>query len=111
MSNFSVYLIFMVTTTLFYFPAFWARYALSGHHFSAPKLWGFIIYNVACGHVHFKFASLGTLPFLGTVDNSVLGWISLFMVIAHALSLPSPKERKRFFYKPARLKFKLWKHH
>jgi hypothetical protein len=90
---------YLVLTTFFYLPTFWARYALSGLNFTPLKFWLVLVYGIFCSHYHFKFVKFSTLPFLSEVDNSVLRWISLIMPFLYGLSLPSPRERARWFRK------------
>jgi hypothetical protein len=90
---------YLVFTALFYLPNVWARYALSGRKFTPLKFWLVLGYSIFCSHFHFKFVKFSTLPFLAEVDNSVLGWISLAMPFLYGLSLPSPRERTRWFWK------------
>ena len=97
MSNFIFYPVFVLITALLYLPSCWAYFAFSGHNFSPYKFWIVSIYNILCGSMHVFFVQDGTLLFLGRVDNSVMGWISLVMIFVYAFTLPVSWERKRWF--------------
>jgi hypothetical protein len=42
-------------------------------------------------------AKEGVLPFVGTLDNTIIGWLSLATVLAYALSFPAEQDRKRWY--------------
>ncbi|KTC16178.1 hypothetical protein AO391_12330 [Pseudomonas marginalis ICMP 9505] len=84
-------------TVLLYWPSYWAYFAFSGKRFSPLKFWGVIVYNILFGSIHVFFVQDGTLPFMGQVDNSVMGWVSLVMIFVYSFSLPADWERKRWF--------------
>ena len=97
MNNFIFYPAFVLLTALLYWPALWASFAFSGSRFSLIKFWGALIYTVLCASIHGFFLRDSTLPFMGYVDNSVMGWISLVMIFVYAFTLPVSWERKRWF--------------
>lgn len=97
MSNFIFYPAFVLITGLMYWPSYWAYFAFSGRNFSPFKFWVMGIYNVLLGSIHVFFVQDSTLPFMGRVDNAVMGWISLVMIFAYAFTLPANWERKRLF--------------
>lgn len=97
MSNFIFYPLFVLITVLLYWPSYWAYFAFSGRNFSPFKFWGVGIYNVLFGSIHVLFVQDSTLPFMGRVDNSVMGWLSLVMIFVYAFTLPANWERKRWF--------------
>lgn len=94
MTDTSIYAAFIFLSLLFYIPSLlYSRY-FSGKRFSLFIIWPVLAYNVALGNIHVQFIKLSILPVFGAVDNSILGWLSYFLVFAHGFSLPSPKERK-----------------
>ncbi len=97
MSNFIFYPVFILITVLLYWPSFWANYAWSGRRYSAFKFWGVGSYNVLCAAIHNFYVRDSTLPFMGHVDNAVMGWISLVMIFVHISTFPVEWERKRWF--------------
>lgn len=54
-------------------------------------------YNVLCASIHGFFVQDSTLPFMGDLDNSVMGWLSLVMIFVHVFTFPVYWERKRCF--------------
>ena len=97
MNDYIFYPVFVLLTALFYFPALWSSFAFSGSRFSIIKFWGVMIYTVMCASIHGFFVQDSTLPFIGYVDNSVMGWLSLVMIFVHVFTLPTNWEQKRWF--------------
>ena len=97
MSDFIFYPAFVLITVLLYVPSCWAHFAFSGNNFTPFKFWVVAIYNILCGSMHVFFVQYGTLPFLGRVDNSVMGWLSLVMIFFYVFTHPDNWERKRWF--------------
>ncbi|MEX5575426.1 hypothetical protein Q1J52_21090 [Pseudomonas lijiangensis] len=88
-----IYPAFLICSLLLYALSLLAKYYFSGKNFSSLKFWLVMAYNIALGNLHFKFVAFSTLPFVGVIDNSILGWLSYLFAIAHAFTLPSPKEK------------------
>lgn len=97
MNNFIFYPVFVLITALLYVPSYWAYFAFSGRNFSPCKFWAVAIYNIFCGSIHVFFVQDGALLFLGRVDNTVMGWISLVMIFVYAFTLPANWDRKSWF--------------
>lgn len=99
MSTFTSQTIYLLAVILFYLPSFWARYAFSGKKYSTGKYFTTMSYNLFFGIIHIDFLRKGTLPFIGSLDNSTLGWLSLAALIAYAFSLPDERARTPWFKK------------
>ena len=97
MSSFIFYIGFVLITALLYWPSCWAYFALSGRRFTPWGFWAVGTYNVLCACFHGFFVRDSTLPFMGHVDNSVMGWLSLVMIFVHVFTLPTNWEQKRWF--------------
>jgi hypothetical protein len=93
---YSLYILFTLTL---YSPSLWARFAFSGENFSADKATAALIYNMICSLFHATFLEKGSVLSLGIIDSSAIGWLSFFMIIAHADALPYPWKRKALFSK------------
>ena len=87
----SSHIAFIAVTLLLLTPSVWARYAFSAKNFSTPKLLLTLAYNVFCGHLYLKYAKYGTLPFDITLRSIELRWLALFIPLAFALLLPTPR--------------------
>ncbi|UVJ43938.1 hypothetical protein NVV94_26060 [Pseudomonas sp. LS1212] len=88
---------FTFFSILFYLPSFWARFAFSGSRFSIAKFWGVTAYNFIFMFIHMDFINTRNIPLVGEKDNSVIGWLSFFMLFAYSFSIPTPWERRRWF--------------
>lgn len=82
---------FIAITLLLLAPSVWATCAFSAKNFSTPKLVLTLTYNIFCGHLYLKYAKYGTLPFDITLRSIELRWLSLFIPLAFALLLPTPR--------------------
>ncbi|WP_134701552.1 hypothetical protein [Pseudomonas viridiflava] len=82
---------FIAITLLLLAPSVWATCAFSAKNFSTPKLLLTLAYNVFCGHLYLKYATYGTLPFDIPLKSIVLRWLALFIPLAFALLLPTPR--------------------
>ncbi|WP_236430329.1 hypothetical protein, partial [Pseudomonas syringae] len=97
-------------SVIFYLPALYARFLLSGKKLSSIVFWSLLTYNFSFTYIHLDFARNGKLPFLGHMDNSIIGWVSYFFIFAHAFSFPSPVSQKKWVPKKKyRMKFNIKK--
>ncbi|WP_147461934.1 MULTISPECIES: hypothetical protein [Pseudomonas syringae group] len=100
----------LVASVIFYSPSLYARYLLSGKKLSSTVFWSLLAYNFSFTYIHLDFARNGKLPFLGHMDNSIMGWVSYFFIFAHAFSFPSPPNQKNGYpRKKDRMKFDIKK--
>lgn len=90
MSDTEVYVMFVTGTLLLYIPSYCARNMLSGARFGAFGVMAAWLYNTSIGAMHVYFLEDSVIPFYGYFDNWLLGWLSLVMIFAHALSIPRP---------------------
>lgn len=88
MNTLFFYTAFTFFSILFYLPSLWARYAFSGRNFSAVKFWCVMIYNVMFISFHIDFVEKKHIPFIGERDNSVIGWLSFFLIFAYGYAIP-----------------------
>ncbi|WP_297834938.1 hypothetical protein [Pseudomonas sp.] len=98
MNSIFTHSLIITLSVLFYLPALWARFTFSANKFS-PGIFAIVVgYNMLFGIVHQIFLEEGTLPFIGAIDNSNIGWLSCLFLIAHAEAVPFPWTRKRWFF-------------
>jgi len=91
MSDLAFNLSFMAGCILSYLPALWAKFAFSGKNYTQTKSLVAFFYGLFFTYSHWRFAETGSLLFLGPYEREPMGWLSLFMVFAHAYALPSEK--------------------
>jgi hypothetical protein len=82
-------LYFVVGCLLSYLPALWAKFSFSGKNYTQATSVGALIYSIFFTYLHWRFIDKGALPFLGVYEREPMGWLSLFMVLAHAYALPT----------------------
>jgi hypothetical protein len=93
------YTLYILSALALYSPSLWARFAFSGENFTADKATAALIYNMICSLFHSSFLENRSVLSPGIIDSSALGWLSFFMIIAHADALPYPWKRKFLFGK------------
>lgn len=96
-SNIFIYAGYLFFTVLFYLPPLWASSAWSGNKFSRWKLLVVSIYNIFFTYAHMKFVDQGYILFVGYVDKSILGWVSLFMILLYVSTIPDEQEQRNWF--------------
>lgn len=84
MNEAPIFIIYIVSSIVFYLPARWTRYEWSGPRFTPAKYWTNITYNIFFVYQHMRFIKKNSIPFYGEQDSSILGIFSLIMIIAHA---------------------------
>ena len=82
---------FVGITLLLLAPTVWATCVFSAKNFSTPIRLLTLAYNVFCGHLYLKFATYGILPFDIPLRSIPLRWLALFIPLAFALLLPTPR--------------------
>jgi len=97
MSGLSFYLIFTTIAIALYIPSRWSKSAFSGEHYTPAKYWLAVSYNMVLSFIHNRFVQTGKLPYIGYTDNSVMGWLSMVMMVLHLCSLPAPWLRRPWF--------------
>lgn len=95
MSSTYFYVIFIATASLLYFPAVWMRIAGSQEKYSQAKYLVALSYSMAMCISHLNFIMNGEIFFIGTMENSAMGWISMGMSILHASTVPSSARKPR----------------
>lgn len=98
MNNFIFYPVFVLITALLYVPSYWAYFAFSGRNFS-PASFGQLLSTTYSVDLYMFFVQDGTLLFLGRVDNTVMGWISLVMIFVYAFTLPANWDKTLVFHR------------
>ncbi|WP_219060926.1 hypothetical protein [Pseudomonas sp. UMAB-08] len=96
------YGLFPLLTFIFYLPTLWAVHAFSDMKFSKEKLILVVFYIYIFVYIHLPFSTTGVLPFVGKLDNSIIGRLSFFMKYAHAASFPVPDVRRKWFLRRVR---------
>jgi hypothetical protein len=81
-------LYFVIGCLLSYLPALWAKFSFSGKNYTQATSVGATIYSIFFTYLHWRFIDKGALPFLGVYEREPMGWLSLFMILAHAYALP-----------------------
>lgn len=89
MNNVTFNLLFATGCILSYIPALWLRFSYSGKNYTHVTSAGAIIYSIFFTYLHWRFIDMGALPFLGVYEREPMGWLSLFMILAHAYALPT----------------------
>lgn len=56
------------------------------------------LYNIFFIYLHRKYIEQGKILFVGEADNSVLGWVSLFMILLYMFTMPVEWERRGGFF-------------
>jgi len=95
MNSFTFYTYFIFFCALSYLPSIWTKFIFSRRNYTDTKYFIAILYGLTISYIHWRFAQTGKLPFFGTQDRSAMGWISLFMIFAHAYAIPWPWRPKR----------------
>lgn len=72
-----------------YLLALWAKFSFSGKNYTQAKSVSAVLYSIFFTYLHWRFLETGSLPFLGVFEQEPMGWLSLFMVLAHAYALPT----------------------
>jgi hypothetical protein len=67
-----------------------SKYSYSGKKCSKNIFAFTVLYNILCSSAHWIFTDSGKIIFLGTYDNSLMGWPSLFFAFAYGWALPFP---------------------
>lgn len=92
--------VFIAATLLLYIPLAWARWAFGVEHWGKVRMGFWSYYNILPIFFHMYFLDTGTVMLYGVIDNSILGWLSLFMILLHLFTGPAPGLRpKRFVRK------------
>ncbi len=89
MTSWTFNLIFVTGCLAVYLPALWAKFSFSGKNYTQAKSVAAVIYSIFFSYSHWRFLETGALPFLGVYEREPMGWLSLFMVLAHAYALPT----------------------
>jgi hypothetical protein len=89
MSSFTFNLFFASGCLLTYMPALGAKFSFSGKNYTQATSVSALIYSIFFTYLHWRFIDKGALPFLGVYEREPMGWLSLFMVLAHAYALPT----------------------
>jgi len=90
MSNLIFYASFMCGSFLLFAPSLISKYLYSGQRFSKKIFIISAIYNMFFSTAHWIFTDSGEILFLGTYDNSIMGWPSLFFAFAYGWAIPLP---------------------
>lgn len=89
MTSLTFNLFFVFGCLLFYLPALWAKFSFSGENYTQATSMSAVIYSIFFNYLHWRFIDKGALPFLGVYEREPMGWLSLFMILAHAYALPT----------------------
>lgn len=95
MSSAHFHIIFIVTTSLLYFPAAWMKITWSRENYSQAKYLVARGYSMVMCIFHLNFVKNGEIFFIGVMENSVMGWVSMGMSILHAFTVPSSAREPR----------------
>lgn len=89
MNDLTFNLFFATGCILSYVPALWLRFSYAGKNCTHATSAGALLYSVFFTYLHWRFIDKGALPFLGVYEREPMGWLSLFMVLAHTYALPT----------------------
>jgi hypothetical protein len=106
MSDLAFNLLFITGCIFSYLPALWAKFAFSGKTYTQAKSLVAFFYGLFFTYSHWRFAETGALPFLGVHEREPMGWVSLFMVFAHAYALPTENNNKFWSKRKRNINFK-----
>lgn len=109
MNNFLLHFLFIILSVLLYLPARRMKYAFSGRNYSEKKFWLATLYSLLLACLYLDYFKSGTIPFYGPLDRTVLGWVSIFMFLLHAFTLPREWKVRRG-YLTRRFNLKIRKH-
>lgn len=90
---------FIAAASLLYLVARKIKYLFSGNNYSTKKLYLAATYNVFLGVIYLDYINTGEIPFYGTLDRSILGWLALAMFGMHAFALPGEWKSRPWYMK------------
>jgi hypothetical protein len=105
-SDYIFYSAFILGSILLYLPALWAKFALSGDNYSVAKCYGYFLYVFICAIIHWNYLENGYVPFIGKKDTSIMGWLSMLMILAYFFTTPAPWKSEHRFLKKQRAPMK-----
>ncbi|MBX8532203.1 hypothetical protein K5D32_21260 [Pseudomonas cichorii] len=88
---------------LFFLPSLWAKSRWSGDGYSGDRFLIAFIYNFIFSALNWQLVQTAEVPFSGTPASPLLQWFSIFMAVAHIISLPRESLPKRWFSRKASL--------
>lgn len=94
------YGVFIFTSLLLYLPILWGKFALS-RNYSDAKYSVYFIYKTVFAFLHWNLLQTGYIPFIGKKDISLMGWVSMLMILAYLVTSPDlRKDRSKLSRDP-----------